>query len=276
MVELSPSPIQAAKPVPVNVGKDSVRGKDFLSNLIRANMAHDLPVHERLSDADVMSQISTFVVAGHETTSTSLSWTLHALTLHPHVQDKLREELMTVGSDEPTLEVLEALPYLDAVVREALRWCSIVPSSIRTCMKDDIVPIENGTKTIKVKEGDGIFIPIVSLNRLKEVWGEDAGEFKPERWLNPMPPKLKEKQKQVPGVYSDLMSFIGGPRSCIGVKFAVVEMKCVLFTLLRSLNISLPPGQEVFERTTIVTRPLVKGREHEGNMLPLFVERVDA
>jgi cytochrome P450 len=157
-------------------------------------MAHDLPVNERLTDADVMSQISTFVVAGHETTSTSLSWTLHALTLHPHVQDKLREELMTVGSDEPSLEVLEALPYLDAVVREALRWCSIVPSSIRTCMKDDIVPIENGTKTIKyvastvpldrvadgldrIKEGDGIFIPIVSLNRLKDVWGDDAGEF---------------------------------------------------------------------------------------------------
>jgi cytochrome P450 len=148
MSELSPSPVQPSKPQQ-NVSKDSVKGKDFLSLLIRANMADDLPAHEKLSDHDVMSQISTFVVAGHETTSTSLSWTLHALTLHPEVQDKLREELMSVGSDEPTLEVLESLPYLDAVVREALRWCSIVPSSIRTCMKDDVVPIENGTKTIK-------------------------------------------------------------------------------------------------------------------------------
>jgi len=276
MSELTPSPVQPSKTLPPsNVSKDSVKGKDFLSLLIRANMADDLPVSERLSDHDVMSQISTFVVAGHETTSTSLSWTLHALTLHPHVQDKLREELLSVGSDEPSLEVLEGLEYLDAVVREALRWCSIVPSSIRTCMKDDVVPIENGTKTIKIKEGDGIFVPIVSLNRLKDVWGEDASEFKPERWLTPMPPDLKEKQKQVPGVYSDLMSFIGGPRSCIGVKFAVVEMKCVIFTLLRSLTISLPPGQEITARTTIVTRPLVKGREGEGNMLPLFVERVD-
>ena len=53
------------------------------------------------------------------------------------------------------------------------------------------------------------------------------------------------------------------------------RMKCVIFTLLRSLSVSLPPGQEVIARTTIVTRPLVKGREGEGNMLPLFVERVD-
>ena len=149
MAELSPSPVQPSKPTPVSFGKDSVKGKDFLSLLIRANLAYDLPASERLSDEDVMCQISTFVIAGHETTSTSLSWTIHALTLHPHVQDKLREELMTVGTDEPSLEVLEALPYLDAVVRESMRWCSIVPSSIRTCMKDDVVPIENGTKTVK-------------------------------------------------------------------------------------------------------------------------------
>jgi cytochrome P450 len=150
MGELSPSPVQPSKSTEASsVSKDSVKGKDFLSLLLRANMAHDLPPTEKLSDHDVMSQISTFVVAGHETTSTSLSWTLHALTLHPEVQDKLREELLSVGSDEPSLEVLEGLPYLDAVVREALRWCSIVPSSIRTCMKDDVVPIHDGTKTIR-------------------------------------------------------------------------------------------------------------------------------
>jgi cytochrome P450 len=151
MSELCPSSAQPSKGLQSStvVSKDSVKGKDLLSLLIRANMSHDLPPNEKLSDHDVMSQISTFVVAGHETTSTSLSWTLHTLTLHPAVQDKLRTELMSVGSDVPSLEVLEGLPYLDAVVREALRWCAVVPSSIRTCMKDDMVPIENGTKMIK-------------------------------------------------------------------------------------------------------------------------------
>jgi cytochrome P450 len=96
-----------------------------------------------------MGQISTLVGAGHETTSTGLTWTFHVLSQYPHVQDRLREEVLAVGNDEPSLEVLEGLTYLDAVVREALRFVPILPSSIRVCMKDDVVPIENGTKTVK-------------------------------------------------------------------------------------------------------------------------------
>ncbi len=72
--------------------KASITGRDLLSTLIRANMAHDLTDQERLSDREVIDQISTFLVAGHETTSTSLSWTLLSLASHPDVQDTLREE----------------------------------------------------------------------------------------------------------------------------------------------------------------------------------------
>lgn len=151
VIATSDSPNAKVKANEIKVVKDSVEGKDFLSLLIRANMASDLPAHEKLSDQDVMAQISTFVVAGHETTSSALCWTLHALSLHPHVQEKLIEEIMAVGNDEPSLEVLEGegLKYLDAVVRESLRWCSIVPSCTRTCIKDDDLPIEGGTKVIR-------------------------------------------------------------------------------------------------------------------------------
>lgn len=117
----------------------------MLSCLIRANMANNLPPSERLSSEDVLGQISTFVIAGHETTSTSLSWTLLALALHPEAQEKLREECMSVG-EFPEMDVLEGLKYLDAVVRESLRWNSIVPSSIRTCMKDDVIPLSDGSE----------------------------------------------------------------------------------------------------------------------------------
>lgn len=112
-------------------------------------MASDLKPEERMTDVDVMSQIATMVITGHETTSTSLAWTFNTLAIMPHIQDRLREEVLSVGSDEPTFEVLENLPYLDAVVRESLRWNSVLPSSLRVALKNDVIPIEGGTKTVK-------------------------------------------------------------------------------------------------------------------------------
>jgi len=269
----------------ISIEKQNIIGKDMLSVLIRSNMATDLPPNARLSDGTLMSQISTFVLTGHETTATGLTWALHTLSLPEHIfaQDKLREEILAVDLEDtdpkggPALEVLEGLEYLDAVVRECLRWTTIVPSSLRICMKDDVVPLSDG-KSIRVKKGDGVFIPIVVLNKSEDVWGEDALKFKPERWLpayqSTLSPELKQRQRDIPGVYSDLMSFLGGPRSCIGVKFSVLEMKAVLFILLRSFKFKAVSGAEITTRTSIVTRPFVKGRENEGSMMPLTVEKV--
>ena len=82
-----------------------------------------------------------FLVAGHETTSTATVWCLFALTQAPEVQCKLREELLTIGTERPTMDELNALPYLDAVVRETLRVHAPVPSSMRVAKKDDVIPV---------------------------------------------------------------------------------------------------------------------------------------
>lgn len=73
--------------------------------------------------------------------STGTTWALYALTQNQEVQRKLREELLTVGTDNPTMDELNALPYLDMVVRETLRVHAPVPSTIRIAMKDDILPL---------------------------------------------------------------------------------------------------------------------------------------
>lgn len=86
-------------------------------------------------------EIPTFFVAGHETTSTSTTWCLYALSTHPQVQSKLREELLAVSTDAPSMDELSALPYLDAVVRETMRVHAAVPSTIRVAVKDDIIPL---------------------------------------------------------------------------------------------------------------------------------------
>ena len=89
----------------------------------------------------IFLEISTFLVAGHETTSTSTAWALFELSRNPVVQSKLREELLAVPTDQPTMEELNALPYLESFVKEVLRLSSPVPGTSRVALKDDVIPL---------------------------------------------------------------------------------------------------------------------------------------
>lgn len=82
------------------------------------------------------------MVAGHETTSGATVWCLFALTQAPEIQRKLREELLSVDTDTPTMDELSALPYLDMVTKESLRFHAPVPMTHRSAQKDDIIPLE--------------------------------------------------------------------------------------------------------------------------------------
>lgn len=127
-----------------------------------------------------------FLVAGHETTSSGTALCLFALAQAPEVQVKLREELWSVQTENPTMDELNALPYLDAVVRETMRLHAPVPSSIRIAMRDDVIPLNTPYvdvhgqvhDVVPVTKGSPIFIPILAINRAKVLWGEDAHEFR--------------------------------------------------------------------------------------------------
>ncbi|KAH9483655.1 Cytochrome P450 monooxygenase 169 [Psilocybe cubensis] len=256
----------------------SLKGRDLLSLLLRANTSKDLPAHQRMSDEDVMAQVPTFLVAGHETTSVATTWALYALCLDIGIQDKLREELLAVGTDNPTMDELNSLPYLDAVVRETLRVHSPVGSTIRVAVKDDIIPLgkpvrdRNGKLLdgIPVRKGQSFLIPVLALNRDKSIWGSDAGEFKPERWQNTPP-----RAGSIPGVWGNMMSFLGGPRACIGYRFSLVEMKALLFTLIRAFEFELGvPKEDIIKKTSLVQRPLLKSDMAAGNQMPLILKPV--
>ncbi|CEL61397.1 Cytokinin hydroxylase OS=Arabidopsis thaliana GN=CYP735A2 PE=1 SV=1 [Rhizoctonia solani AG-1 IB] len=115
-----------------------------------------------------------------------------------------------------------------------------------------------------MQKGDAVFIPILAMNRLKEIWGEDSNEFKPERWDN-----LPESAKLMPGVWGHLMTFIHGNRSCIGYKFAVIEMKALIYSLVRAIEFDIDPSIEIEAKSSIVTRPRVVSQPEKGNQLPL-------
>ncbi|EKM59826.1 uncharacterized protein PHACADRAFT_206038 [Phanerochaete carnosa HHB-10118-sp] len=259
------------------IERKDVKERDLLTLLIRANMATDIPQDQRLTDDEVLAQVPTFIVAGHETTSTATTWALFALAQWPEVQHKLRAELLQVATDSPTMDELNALPYLDAVVRETLRRHSPVPATMRAAVEDDVIPV--GTpytdrygrvrEHIEIRKGDLIFLPILALNRRKEIWGEDAHEFKPERWEN-----IPEAAAGVPGVWGNQLTFIGGPRACIGYRFSLVETKALLFALVRAFEFELAVPAEVIKKRTgsITTRPVITGPDGKTKgSLPLII-----
>jgi len=205
------------------------------------------------------SEIPTFLVAGHETTSTATTWALYALTQSPGIQVKLRHELLSTPTDNPSMDELNDIPYLDAVVREALRLYAPVPLTLRVAVKDDILPLGSPVRTTKgdlldsiqfvvgrllevetliplcsVRKGQTITIPISAINRSQKIWGPDAKEFKPERWLES---KLPEAVSTIPGVWGNMLTFLGGPRACIGYRFSLIECVTSFSVMLHQLNI---------------------------------------
>ena len=175
-------------------GTKGTTGKDLLTLLIRANV-HDkdggmsdeavlarqsrsFAAHSTLSDRlTFFPEIPTFLIAGHETTSAALTWTLFGLSANLEAQRKLREELLSLNTDSPTMDDLKSLKYLDMVVRESLRLWSPISSSKRVAVKDVLIPLRDG-RVVKLNKGDEVRIPIHPMNTAKEVWGEDAAEFK--------------------------------------------------------------------------------------------------
>ncbi|VDB88768.1 unnamed protein product [Peniophora sp. CBMAI 1063] len=264
------------------VTRDDVQGKDVLSILVRANLATDLPDANRLSDADMLAQIPTLLVAGHETTSSAVTWGLHSLSNDQRVQDKLRAELrecIDAHGPTPSADALNALPYLEMFVREVMRLHSPVSQTQRVATKDDVIPTDQEwtdvhgiTRTgVPVKAGDSVMLPIENMGRWAAIWGEDVESFRPERWENP-----PDAAHALPGVWGNTLAFLGGPRACIGFRFSLLEMKALFFTLVstfRFMNAVEP--EKVFRRSMVVTRPFVRGEEAKGAHLPMYISLVE-
>ncbi|KAE9395133.1 cytochrome P450 [Gymnopus androsaceus JB14] len=247
--------------------KDTVsRPKDLLSLLVRSNLSESAK-QQRLSDEDILSQVPTFIVAGHETTSTAVAWSLYALTQHPLIQTKLRQECLSLGTEEPTMEQLNSLPYLDAVVRESLRVHPPAPVLQRVAREDDVLPLQHPFTDkdgivhteIRIRKGQVVIIPIAEINRDKAIWGQDASDFKPERWEN-----LPDTSSSMPGIWGHQLTFFAGNRACIGYRFSIIEMKALLFTLIKAFEFELAvPKEDIVRKLSIVQRPAVKSQPEE-------------
>jgi cytochrome P450 len=202
---------------------------DILALLVSARDAKDQP----LSDENLLDQIITLLLAGHETTTTGLAWAFERLLRHPAALQRLTQELHT---DEDS--------YLDAVVNETLRVRPVIDGVWRKLTAPALVARH-------LLPTDTLVFPAIALVQASEAF-PDPEEFRPERFLEGSPPSYT------------FIPFGGGPRRCIGAAFAIMEMKTVLETVLKRVELSA------------ASAPAEKSRVHHITLVPSRGARVIA
>jgi cytochrome P450 len=210
-------------------------GEDNLLGAIVAlrdpHTGHPLP-----RDA-VLDELRTLFTAGFETTSAALAWTLWRLARHPEVAAKWRAEIDQLPADQPlSPDLLKRLPYTDQVIQESLRLHPPVYNMARVAQADDELA------GYHIPRGTIAMISIYGLHRSPALWNE-PGEFRPERFANPHSPAAR------------LIPFGAGPHLCIGMAFALFELKTALTCLGRRYHFRLTDNREIPERAEISLSP---------------------
>ncbi len=211
-------------------------GDDLLSVLLRAEGEDGATLSER----EVRDQLVTFLFAGHETTSLALTYTWLLLATHPEQRQRLDEELDAVlGDDDPTLSDLPDLAYTERVVREALRLYPPVYVIFREATRDTTVG------GYRVPEGSKLSVPQYHVHRDPRFF-DDPGTFRPARWTDEMEADLPE--------YA-YFPFGGGPRHCIGMRFALTELTLMVATLARRVSFALESDPDPGFQPGVTLRP---------------------
>lgn len=195
---------------------------------------------EALSDAQLRDEAVTMLLAGHETTAITLSMAIYLLSQHPDAAARLREELaQQVGARPLKLSDIASLPYLDGVIREALR---LYPPAW-LIGRQVVRPFELGGFTMRA--GDQILMSPYLMHRDPRFFTEPE-RFEPERWQRPETEALPRFA---------YFPFGGGQRVCIGNHFATMEAQLVLGTLVQQLELTVVPGFKLQLVPIVTLRP---------------------
>ncbi|MET0455070.1 MAG: cytochrome P450 [Mycobacterium sp.] len=190
--------------------------------LVHALIAAKDPVTgEALSDRDICNDLLIFMLAGHDTTATALTYSLWALGHHREVQDRVAAEVAALGERELTPADVPRLSYTRQVLNEALRLCPPAAGVGRLAVRDFAVD------GYRVQAGSIVAVGIQAVHRDADLW-DDPMVFNPDRF-SPEASAKRARWQFVP--------FAGGPRSCIGEHFALLETTLALATIIGSVEI---------------------------------------
>ncbi len=216
--------------------------------LVRALMTATDPVTgQPLSDDEICHELVLFILAGHDTTSTTLAYSLWALGRHPEIQDRMFDEVSAFGDRPLTPDDVPRLGYTVRVLHEALRLCPPAAGTPRMLNKDlavDGYRLEAGTMAV---------VSFYAMHRDPELWDRPL-TFDPDRFL-PERSQGRSRWQYLP--------FGGGPRSCIGDHFAMLEATLALATIVRTARIeSLKGSFPLATPFTVVAAEPVEARIH--------------
>lgn len=198
---------------------NDVKRTDFVSLL--------LGLKSYFTPSELAAEAFIVYVGGSETSSTLMTYTMYELALNPEIQEKLREEIKSGldGNDgKLTYEMLHSFKYLDMVLNEGLRKYPPIPTTLRTCTKDYIIP---GTD-LCISKGDQVELAMFCLHRDPEHY-PDPDKFDPERFT---PENVKARNPFT------FLPFGEGPRNCIGMRFGMMQSKLGIVKILQNFELS--------------------------------------
>ncbi|KAI6366837.1 hypothetical protein MCOR25_005052 [Pyricularia grisea] len=221
-----------------------VNRKDLLARLQEGRDAKGEPLGFEELAAEALTQL----IAGSDTTSNSSCALLYWTARTPGVLAKLQAELdaaIPEGVTAPSFDMVRNLPYLEAVINETLR----IHSTSGIGLPREVPPESPGV-TIRGQHyppGTVLSVPTYTIHHSKEIWGPDADEFRPERWIENGGLTARQKNAFIPFSY--------GPRACVGRNVAEMEMKMIAATWVRRYDVEV--RQEVMEvREGFLRKPL--------------------
>ncbi|CAA0809517.1 cytochrome P450- family 704- subfamily A-polypeptide 2 [Striga hermonthica] len=196
--------------------------------------------------------ILSFIIAGKDSTGSGLSWFFYLMCKHPTVQEKLVKEVKEAAKlddsssiDEIAMslteEALDRMHLLHAALSETLRLYPSIPADGKMCFADDTFP-----DGFSVKKGNLVSYVPYSMGRMKSLWGEDAEEFRPERWLDENGVFRHESSFK-------FTAFQAGPRICLGKEFAYRQMKVLAAVLLSAFSFKLADETKPVNYRTMLT-----------------------
>ncbi|GAB4844391.1 hypothetical protein Ancab_037755 [Ancistrocladus abbreviatus] len=223
--------------------------EDILSRFLEASKKDP----EQMNDQYLRDIILNFIIAGKDSTANTLSWFIYTLCKNPLVQEKIVQEArqVIIGADGEvdvdnivehiTDETMDKMHYLHAALTETLRLYPGVPVDGRAAETDDILP-----DGYRVKKGDDVYYLSYTMGRMPYIWGDDAEEFCPERWLD----DYGVFQPESPFKF---VAFHAGPRICLGKDFAYRQMKIVSIALLLLFRFKLADEMKKVTYRTMFT-----------------------
>uniref|UniRef100_A0A1W7HBX2 Cytochrome P450 n=1 Tax=Scoparia dulcis TaxID=107240 RepID=A0A1W7HBX2_SCODU len=268
-----------------NVGSEATLRKcmkvvdGFVLKVIQNKIEQLNQPNEEMSRSDILSRflemnetdprylkdiILSFIIAGKDTTASTLSWFFYMMCKHPHIQEKIVEEVREAAkiiddlsieeiANSITEEALDKMQFLHAALSETLRLYPVVPEDGKMCFSDDTLP-----DGYSVKKGNLISYMPFAMGRMKSLWGEDAEVFRPERWLD----QNGVFRQESPFKFT---AFQAGPRICLGKEFAYRQMKVFASVLLSAFSFQLADENKPVKYRTTLTLQINGGLHVRAN-----------